>query len=61
MSADWLASDANVTVAEPCDINLIGWWKFDEGDGNTVTNSSAYDNNGITVSPTPQLRRRLPR
>ncbi len=53
MSDDWLASDANITATEPCDVNLIGWWKFDEGDGNTVEDSSAYNNNGATVSATP--------
>jgi len=44
---------SGVVQADPCDANLIGWWKFDEGDSNTVEDSSAYDNNGVTVSPTP--------
>jgi len=25
---------------------LIGWWEFDEGDGNTAADSSGYDNTG---------------
>jgi hypothetical protein len=53
MSGDWLVHDYNVIATEPCDANLVGWWKFDEGDGNTVEDSSAYNNNGATASPTP--------
>jgi len=53
MAGDWLASDASITATEPCDANLIGWWKFDEGTGNTVADSSAYNNTGVTESPTP--------
>ncbi len=53
MSDDWLVHDYNVTATEPCDANLAGWWKFDEGEGNTVEDSSAYSNNGATVSATP--------
>ncbi|UCF44241.1 MAG: LamG domain-containing protein, partial [Planctomycetota bacterium] len=53
MSGDWLVSDYNVLATEPCDANLAGWWKFDEGDGNTVDDSSAYNNTGATASPTP--------
>jgi hypothetical protein len=32
---------------------MVGWWAFDEGDGNTVADSSAYSNTGVSVSPTP--------
>jgi hypothetical protein len=27
--------------------NLVGWWRFDEGDGLTAMDSSPYDHNGI--------------
>jgi hypothetical protein len=53
MSYDWLTSDYNVMVTEPCDANLIGWWKFDEGDGDTVEDSSIYNNDGVTVNSDP--------
>ncbi|UCC22343.1 MAG: LamG domain-containing protein [Planctomycetota bacterium] len=53
MSDDWLVHDYNVLASEPCDANLAGWWKFDEGEGNTVEDSSAYNNNGATVHPGP--------
>ncbi|MHC4747428.1 MAG: hypothetical protein ACYS18_08950 [Planctomycetota bacterium] len=32
---------SGVVHADPCDANLIGLWTFDEGDGNTVEDSSA--------------------
>ncbi|MCJ7693324.1 MAG: LamG domain-containing protein, partial [Sedimentisphaerales bacterium] len=54
MSYDWLTSDYNVMVSVPSDTNLIGWWKFDEGTGNTVEDSSAYSNNGVTMDLTPK-------
>ncbi|MHC4068517.1 MAG: LamG domain-containing protein, partial [Planctomycetota bacterium] len=44
---------SGVVHADPCDANLIGLWTFDEGDGNTVEDSSAYNNDGVTTSPTP--------
>ncbi len=53
MSGDWLVSDYNVIATEPCDANLVGWWKFDEGDGNTVEDSSVYSNNGATAHASP--------
>ena len=53
MSGDWLVHDYNVLASEPCDANLVGWWKFDEGDGNTVEDSSTYNNNGAIANPTP--------
>jgi hypothetical protein len=47
MAADWLDADVNFPVVEePCDANLVGWWKLDEGDGNTTADSSINDNNG---------------
>ena len=53
MSADWLISDYNVITTEPCDANLIGWWKFDEGSGYTVEDSSVYNNTGVATDLTP--------
>jgi hypothetical protein len=53
MSYDWLTSDYNVMVSVPNDTNLIGWWKFDEGRGDTVEDSSAYSNDGVTMDSTP--------
>ena len=53
MSDEWLVHDYNVIATEPCDTNLIGWWKFDEGAGDTVEDSSVYNNNGVTVDPDP--------
>jgi hypothetical protein len=53
MSDDWLNTDSNIMATAPPDANLIGWWKFDEGEGNTVEDSSAYNNTGVSVSPTP--------
>ncbi|MHC4705698.1 MAG: LamG-like jellyroll fold domain-containing protein [Planctomycetota bacterium] len=47
MADDWLESDVNLgQVTEPCDANLIGWWKFDEGAGSLADDSSDYDNDG---------------
>jgi hypothetical protein len=47
MADDWLQSDVNLgQVAEPCDANLIGWWKLDEGTGSLADDSSDYDNDG---------------
>jgi len=53
MSADWLDKDYEISATEPCDANLNGWWKFDEGDGNTVEDSSAYTNTGTTLGAFP--------
>ncbi|UCF43111.1 MAG: LamG domain-containing protein, partial [Planctomycetota bacterium] len=44
---------SGVVQADPCDANMVGWWMFDEGDGNTVADSSAYSNTGVSVSATP--------
>jgi hypothetical protein len=47
MAEEWLKSDVNLgQVSEPCDANLVGWWKFDEGSGSTASDSSIYTNNG---------------
>jgi len=35
-----------IAIADP---NLIGWWKFDEGYGGTVTDWSGHSNHGTTV------------
>jgi len=46
MGGDWLESDIFVEAEEPCDPNLLGWWKLDEGSGSTANDSSTYDNDG---------------
>jgi hypothetical protein len=48
MADEWLIGDINLgQVSEPCDANLVGWWKFDEGNGSTASDSSTYyDNDG---------------
>jgi len=48
MADEWLVADVNLgEVKEPCDANLVGWWMFDEGDGNVAGDSSGYDHNGV--------------
>jgi hypothetical protein len=32
-----------------CDPNLVGWWQFNEGAGDVVSDSSAYGNHGTIV------------
>ena len=49
MAGDWLVSDYNFIATEPCEANLIGWWKFDEGMGLSTEDSSAYTNDGTIV------------
>ena len=49
MSADWLLQDYNYIAAEPCEANLIGLWKFDEGTGTFTEDSSIYDNDGNII------------
>lgn len=49
LGTDWLLYDYNFIAAEPCDANLIGWWKFDEGSGTTTVDSSVYNNNGNVI------------
>jgi len=39
-----------VRAADAADPGLAGWWKFDEGSGTTVLDSSGYDNHGTFVS-----------
>lgn len=34
---------SDIAVSDP---NLLGWWKLDEGPGNTAVDSSGYDNHG---------------
>jgi len=47
MSDEWLKHDVNLSpVQAPKDANLVGWWKLDEGDGDTAADSSTYNNNG---------------
>ena len=45
LSLHWLQSNRHYR-----DGNLIGWWEFDDGDGNTVADSSGYDNTGTLIS-----------
>ncbi len=47
MAEDWLRTDANLVVEEPCDANLVGWWELDEGSGNQAGDSSIYANHGV--------------
>ncbi|MHC4500130.1 MAG: hypothetical protein ACYS21_13560, partial [Planctomycetota bacterium] len=43
---EWLESDVNLgEVTEPCDANLVGWWKLDDGAGSTAVDSSSYNHN----------------
>ncbi|HUT28865.1 MAG TPA: LamG domain-containing protein [Sedimentisphaerales bacterium] len=52
MGENWLRHDVNflddlgIQVEEPCDANLLGHWKLDEGDGNTAGDSSANNYHG---------------
>ncbi|GAG53942.1 unnamed protein product, partial [marine sediment metagenome] len=47
MADEWLEADVNVgPVKEPCDANLVGWWKLDDGDGNAATDSSTCGHHG---------------
>jgi hypothetical protein len=47
MADEWLEADVNLgEVTEPCDANLVGWWKLDEGDGNFAEDSSDNDHHG---------------
>jgi hypothetical protein len=39
-----------ISGAIAADPDLIGWWKLDEGSGNTVADSSASGNNGIITN-----------
>ncbi len=32
--------------------DIVGWWKFDEGEGTTVTDISGYNNHGTIVGAT---------
>ncbi|MHC4708749.1 MAG: LamG domain-containing protein [Planctomycetota bacterium] len=48
MAEDWLEADVNLgAITQPSDANLVGWWEFDEGNGNLVTDSSGNDHNGV--------------
>jgi hypothetical protein len=47
MVDEWLEADANLgQVTPPSDTNLIGWWKFDEGSGGDVNDSSGNGHHG---------------
>jgi len=44
---DWLDSDVMFDeVTEPSSDGLVGWWKLDEGSGDTAADSSPQGNNG---------------
>jgi len=50
MADEWLEADVNLgAVTQPSDANLVGWWNFDEnnGDGNVVTDSSGNGHDGV--------------
>ncbi|MHC4423396.1 MAG: LamG domain-containing protein [Planctomycetota bacterium] len=53
MGRDWLMYDYNTTAELPSEANLLGWWKFDEGSGTKVLDSSAYGHDGNTINPAP--------
>jgi hypothetical protein len=58
MGQQWLQHDVNfpdlgIQVEEPCDANLIGHWKLDEGSGTFAEDFSVNDNNG-TVEATDE-------
>ncbi|MHC4658267.1 MAG: LamG domain-containing protein [Planctomycetota bacterium] len=48
MGEHWLLTDANFgsAIEKPNDANLAGWWKMDDGSGNTATDDSGYGNDG---------------
>jgi hypothetical protein len=46
----FLASGANADISE----GLIGWWKFDEGIGTTVADSSGVGHDGFFAEGTPE-------
>ncbi len=52
LAADWLLYDYNFIAAEPCEANLIGWWKLDEGSGTIAVDSSIYNNDGNIIEAT---------
>jgi hypothetical protein len=55
MGAEWLESDINLgQVTNPTDTNLVGWWNFDEndGDGNVVTDASGNGHDGVIETNT---------
>jgi len=47
LSDQWLERDVNLSpVQAPKDANLVGWWKLDEGAGDTAADSSGKGNDG---------------
>jgi len=46
MADEWLRTDAILAKQAPNPAGLVGWWKLDDGDGSTATDSSDYDNHG---------------
>ncbi|MHC4498631.1 MAG: LamG domain-containing protein, partial [Planctomycetota bacterium] len=47
MADEWLEGDVNLgEVKEPCDANLVGWWKLDDGGGDTAADSSGKNHHG---------------
>jgi len=47
MAREWLRTELFFDeYTDPGTDGLVGWWKLDEGDGNDITDSSIYGNNG---------------
>ncbi|MHC4387804.1 MAG: LamG domain-containing protein [Planctomycetota bacterium] len=47
MADEWLEADVNLgQVSEPCDANLVGWWKLDEDSGSDANDSSGNGHHG---------------
>jgi|GEM_PF-4241111 len=47
MADEWLESDTTFEAySSPNSAGVIGWWKLDDGDGNTTVDSSSNGNNG---------------
>ena len=49
----FLVLTLSLVLASVANAELIGWWKFDEGSGDTAFDSSGYDHHG-TIRGTPQ-------
>jgi hypothetical protein len=46
----WSAEAQNVNQSRVYGNNLVGYWKFDEGSGSTVSDSSGRNNNGVAIN-----------
>lgn len=45
-----------VALARPVAADLVGHWKFDEGSGTSVLDSSGLGNHGLLINPAPTTR-----